>query len=958
MEASDSSLGGEEAKQQPPLSLQHVVDDFSLQSQGIRFRAGRREMKIYEQPHGQLILEQLVAPDDDEEQVPQDNEVVGFLVKTINDKSYGFSFLRTAYSLIAFFVGGFLFILGFDLLLFLFIDLATKLGVTSNGSMQLFDVFAVLLSVPVFIYSLAMGMTLVGTFVTDTFYGHPFLRSFGLGVATTDWMAFVLYLGVPILAFIITLFSKMDNWWELSLLTWFASILIFWCLFSACVLYFDTWVFLKLMEEDDASSLLDDDPWKARVKYWLKQAGNGCVRTMRYRLSGIHVHSMQMNVGKEGTLVNNKITAFISEDLFSQGPYSYIANKEWNPCTVKRQPPERIHTLDDVLERRAYVTRYSWSLEKLFCRSGGFHSSIPITRGDSSITKAQINSNIACNIIGNGIGVLLFSSAVVWFEPPPALFGVVIAVAVVFFIWVGFATYRLFGLRKDIVNNAGSTLYRYSEIYQHSMPKDHFIWAVVFLQVCLLYLLPLIYLCNNNSATATLFGFLGLFSSLRHYMNPRIVLLEKKKYFSNTLEVKTKEDRKKWKKKSLLRHLVAVGGDSARRFWIGAYTIFVLFFVLVVVWAHAFDQNYQKQSPDGQKNKMTLVTGYAYEPQPHLPYPTCLLQKGLGGYSIDLADFAFLSNLAYSTDDSATALLETWFGSEVTATNNVTLIEEFKNSSDFTDYGFVDNAVSYKLITVLEVNGAVLTIRGTQTPWDLMADAQLWMSAMLFQGLRFILPLSELWTPILHHMVWIVTQLESESIEQVAFYRETIGFVEYLKKEKGLDVVVTGHSLGGGLAIITGAESNTSAVAISGPNAMLSRNSFFPPVTVENLNTLTFNVVPARDPIPMIDDKAKLYQNINCTANANDLVGCHDSTRSLCEIQYTCGSSNRPVLCECVLDYGYPEPSLPYTNQTNTNQTTAQTPFIQICIDMCEGEDGGETLENCARWKEALANKK
>ena len=47
----------EEQSQPQPISLQHVVDDFSLPSQGMRFRAGR-EIRIYEQAHGQLILEE------------------------------------------------------------------------------------------------------------------------------------------------------------------------------------------------------------------------------------------------------------------------------------------------------------------------------------------------------------------------------------------------------------------------------------------------------------------------------------------------------------------------------------------------------------------------------------------------------------------------------------------------------------------------------------------------------------------------------------------------------------------------------------------------------------------------------------------------------------------------------------------------------------------------------------
>jgi lipase ATG15 len=144
--------------------------------------------------------------------------------------------------------------------------------------------------------------------------------------------------------------------------------------------------------------------------------------------------------------------------------------------------------------------------------------------------------------------------------------------------------------------------------------------------------------------------------------------------------------------------------------------------------------------------------------------------------------------------------------------------------------------------------------------------------------------------------------------------------------------------LGGGLALIAGAQSRVSAVGISGVNAKLSRDSFYGrhakpfPVTVEDLDTYTFNVVPKGDPVPMLDDKASLYQNINCTAGANDLLGCHSVVRTICETMYRCGTKfsdmdkYRPVLCECVLQYEYPEP-----NPLSPNGTA--TSFRQKCID-------------------------
>lgn len=107
--------------------------------------------------------------------------------------------------------------------------------------------------------------------------------------------------------------------------------------------------------------------------------------------------------------------------------------------------------------------------------------------------------------------------------------------------------------------------------------------------------------------------------------------------------------------------------------------------------------------------------------------------------------------------------------------------------------------------------------------------------------------------------------------------------------------------------MITGAQTQTPAIGLSGPNTIITRRTLSPPVTVDNLNKYTFNIIPDRDPVPAIDDPAKNYQRIACLADPNNFVDCHTSTRSLCDILYTCGSHDRPVLCDCVA-FGYPEP--------------------------------------------------
>jgi lipase ATG15 len=191
----------------------------------------------------------------------------------------------------------------------------------------------------------------------------------------------------------------------------------------------------------------------------------------------------------------------------------------------------------------------------------------------------------------------------------------------------------------------------------------------------------------------------------------------------------------------------------------------------------------------------------------------------------------------------------------------------------------------------------------------MLTDVQLWGAAALMQALRALLPLGEIWTPIMAQLIQLINTIESTSIERVSFYKTTTKFVNYLKNETDYrGVGITGHSLGGGLAIISGAQTATPAVALSGPNTMLTRRSLDPPISSEALDSHTFNIIPERDVVPMLDDVAQNFQRIRCNTGANDVIGCHDSTRSLCEIIYSCGTQGRPALCECVEVFGYPEP--------------------------------------------------
>jgi len=226
--------------------------------------------------------------------------------------------------------------------------------------------------------------------------------------------------------------------------------------------------------------------------------------------------------------------------------------------------------------------------------------------------------------------------------------------------------------------------------------------------------------------------------------------------------------------------------------------------------------------------------------------------------------------------------------------------------SDFIREEGIHSAVTFKLVTFYDYFAYVL-IRGTTNQWDMLTDAQLWTPAFLMQGIRGLLPFGFIWTPAIDNLIKIITKVESESIKKVSFYKDTTKFVKYLLETKQYEgIILTGHSLGGGVAFITGAQTNVTAISLSAPNAMLSRTSFDPPITADALDKRTFNIIPDRDMVPMIDDRAQDYEKIRCTTELN----CHSPTRSLCEILYACGTPyNVPFLCECVANFSYPEPT-------------------------------------------------
>jgi hypothetical protein len=113
--------------------------------------------------------------------------------------------------------------------------------------------------------------------------------------------------------------------------------------------------------EDD----LDSD------SHWLKKTKLAIIHGMRNRLGGTKVTYQKMifsdNEEDDGTVENSS-----GKYQFNEGPLTKLTKwKYMSRLYSPLDPPKRLYTLDETRGSVSFVTRTSWSLEKLFCLKGG-----------------------------------------------------------------------------------------------------------------------------------------------------------------------------------------------------------------------------------------------------------------------------------------------------------------------------------------------------------------------------------------------------------------------------------------------------------------------------------------------------------------------------------------------------------------------------------------------------------
>ena len=251
-------------------------------------------------------------------------------VKRYRTGTTGMRFLRSIYTLVTMLVLGFLLVFCFQIVLFLFLNMAAPgqedtMGST-NGSLHVFGVIA---SVPLHLYAMASILAMGLAVVQDTWGGNPLFQQL-LGFSNDVLMEFicvVIFLFTPGITAASTLMASMDDWWEVTAFTWIVCVLLFMAVFAFFVVLNEVRICMMLIRMDHPEATTTQIICRAIL----------ITQTMFY--SGKRRHKYLQKGDEEPIIIKSQTS------LYSKMTMSRLCCKG---CFTPLDPPVRAFSADEV----------------------------------------------------------------------------------------------------------------------------------------------------------------------------------------------------------------------------------------------------------------------------------------------------------------------------------------------------------------------------------------------------------------------------------------------------------------------------------------------------------------------------------------------------------------------------------------------------------------------------------
>ena len=445
-----------------------------------------------------------------------------------------------------------------------------------------------------------------------------------------DWISVSVYVLVPIIVASLALYAGSDSFWDITTMTWFICVFVYYSLFALVSVYYEIDGCYELIK---FSTKLDDLRRKEGSPLSnysiIKQ---GILLSMRQKLSGAKTFTYIAH--SEDPRLSDMPFDEIKEksEMQSVGLYSRIA---WllAKCGIftELENPKRYYSADEVRDYAPYITSESWGLERLFFRNRKSRYVAVIT-GDSALTKDQVLSSFACNIIGTFLVAFTLVAFLVWMNPPT---GAIILFAILFGLWIigrlrgsvgQIQVYKkVMGQTKDERKGESGTLYQVEQTFRMYEAGDRMCFLAFFIIFVFFFVLPLITLFfSENYPLGFLFIPTSIITGIRYFFNSASCARE-----IGSLDGIEKNNKggpeEDWREKHRLSNIISQISSGPRNlFWIQTFAVFIAVFCMITVVGIATGTN------DGDDFNLPMASGqdFYYPGSTNLEYATCTVGKG------------------------------------------------------------------------------------------------------------------------------------------------------------------------------------------------------------------------------------------------------------------------------------------------------------------------------------------
>ena len=194
----------------------------------------------------------------------------------------------------------------------------------------------------------------------------------------------------------------------------------------------------------------------------------------------------------------------------------------------------------------------------------------------------------------------------------------------------------------------------------------------------------------------------------------------------------------------------------------------------------------------------------------------------------------------------------------------------------------------------------ILSIKGTSHKKDLYMDIQLFMPSVFLNLLSTFSFFGNEMDNFIYKIIEYSLSIPYRLFGEFLFINEYIdklreAYYNPNNTENYLEnVVIVGHSLGGGLSKILGRITKNQAISLSGPGINAFHTNWTSDGNSINFDISFIDLVPDKDLVPRVEVSGGTIYRIICTKGP---FVCHDKALSLCETLAMCRNSYYEFYC-------------------------------------------------------------